>query len=232
MTYAQNMQPSFIAARGRTTAMTVLVIVQVVLLAIAAVAWLVGAASLDSDLTSAQTSFTAAAGLAGLDQLVFWSTAVVFLTWTYRATANLPALGSMSAKFTPGSAVWWYFIPFANLVQGHAVMANIWTESQPPAVNENGFYLPRKAMLVHWWWGLYLLTTFGAFFVGVSALGRPSIDALRTVAHGQSIWLIVRAATALMFLFMIRGAQKRQEDQWQDLERRRTVPQPTAEALR
>jgi len=38
--------------------------------------------------------------------------------------------------------------------------------------------------------------------------------------------------TALLFILMIRGAQKRQDEQWQDLERRRNVPKPTAEALR
>jgi hypothetical protein len=42
----------------------------------------------------------------------------------------------------------------------------------------------------------------------------------------------VRIATGVLFLLMIRGAQKRQDEQWQDLERQRNVPKPTADALR
>src|SRR5262249_10205754 len=136
MTYAQNME-SYISARGRALALTILVIAQIVTLALATVAWGVGGASLDNDLTSAVGAFATAGGLEIFDLLLFIAATVVFLTWVHRSIANLPALGSMSCRFTPSGAVWSYFIPFVNLVRGHQVMATIWTESQPPAVNEN-----------------------------------------------------------------------------------------------
>lgn len=229
MTYPQTME-SYVSARGRAVAITVLTIAQLVVLTLATVAWAVGVSNLSGDLTGAAAAFSAAGGLEIFDSLLFLAATIVFLTWVYRSIANLPGLGSMSCIFSPAGAVWGFFIPFVNLVRGHQVMATIWRESQPPAVNEHGFYLPRKTTIVSWWWGLYL-------FAGVAGLAtqnsRPfGVEELRSLATSQVVLHLIRMATALLFLLMVRGAQKRQDEQWQDLERRRNVPQPSAEALR
>lgn len=228
MTYSGSME-AYVSARGRSIAITVLVILQLVVLALATVAWGVGVSMLDGNLTAAAGVFGSAAALEVLDLLLFIAATVVFLTWVYRSIANLPGLGSMSCRFTPSGAVWSYFIPFVNLVRGHQVMATIWTESQPPAVNENGFYLPRKATIVHAWWALYL---FSGLFGWISSNSHPHLDELRALGSSQVFLHVIRMTTALLFLLMIRGAQARQDEQWQDLERRRNVPQPTADALR
>jgi hypothetical protein len=221
---------SYVSARGRAIALNVLVIVQLVLLALATGAWALGSSALDGDLTSAAASFGVAAGIEIFDFLVFFAATVVFLTWVHRSIANLPALGSMSCIFTPAAAVWGWFIPFVNLVRGHQVMTTIWIESQPAPLDADGVMLQRNATIVHWWWGLYLFTGVAGIIAGKS---HPfGIDELRSVASSQ-IWLhALRMTTAALFLFMVRGAQQRQDEQWQDLERRRNVPQPTADALR
>ena len=147
MTYPRTMD-AYVSARGRSIAITVLVILQLVALGLAAAAWAVGGGEVGGDLTGAVAAFRGAAVLETLDGLLFIAATIVFLTWVHRSIANLPTLGSMSCRFSPSGAVWSYFIPFVNLVRGHQVMATIWQESQPPAVNENGFYLPRSAALV------------------------------------------------------------------------------------
>jgi Domain of unknown function (DUF4328) len=229
MTYAQNME-GYISARGRATAVTVLTILQLVALACATWAWGSGASALSGDLGGAAKYFGTAAAIESFDLLLFVAATVVFLTWVYRSIANLPALGSMSCLFTPAGAVWSWFIPFVNLVRGHQIMATIWQESQPPAVNESGFYLPRKATLVHWWWGLYLFTGVAGIASGNS---HPfGLDELRHLASMQVFLHLLRMATAILFLLMVSGAQKRQDEQWQDLERQRSVPKPSADQLR
>ena len=97
-------------------------------------------------------------------------------------------------------------------------------------MNGNGFYLPRSAALVNWWWGLYLVSCV----VGVVASNTQpfGVEALRSMGSTQVVLHLVKLVTAVLFLLMIRGAQARQDEQWQDLERRRNVPQPSAEALR
>jgi hypothetical protein len=229
MTYPEAME-SYVSARGRAIAINVLTILQLVVLSLATLAWSVGASEVNGDLSGAAAAFRAAGGLEVFDSLLFLAATIVFLTWVYRSIANLPALGSMSCRFTPGGAVWSWFIPFVNLVRGHQVMATIWQESQPPAVNENGFYLPRKTTIVSWWWGMYL-------FAGVAGMVAQSshpfgVDELHSFASTQVVLHLIRVATATLFLIMVRGAQQRQDAQWQDLERRRNVPQPSAEALR
>ena len=229
MTYPQPMQ-SFMSARGRSTAITVLVLVQIVALAVSTVAWLAGLAHLGGDATAAIAAF----GIAGIGEtvhsLLFLAATVVFMTWVYRAIANLPALGSMSCRFTPSGAVWSFFIPFVNLVRGHQVMATIWQESQPAAVNENGFYLPRKATLVNWWWGLYLLA--GAVGIATSNSHPFTAEDVRSLGETATVLNGVRIVDGILFLLMVRGAQARQDEMWLDLERRRNVPQPSADALR
>ncbi|HEX8954535.1 MAG TPA: DUF4328 domain-containing protein [Polyangia bacterium] len=222
---------AFVSARGRSIAITVLVILQLVTMSLSMLAWYVGASQLgDNNMTAAMAAFGSAAAAGTINSLLFLAATVVFLTWVHRAIANLPALGSMSCRFSPSGAVWSYFIPFVNLVRGHQVMATIWQESQPPAVNEHGFYLPRSATIVHWWWGLYLFNGLAGVF---TAMSRPfGVDDLRSFASTQVFLQLPHLAAGILFLLMIRRAQARQDEQWQDLERRRNVPQPSAAALR
>ena len=53
-------------------------------------------------------------------------TAVVFLVWVYRASANAHALGFGDLKFRPGWAVGWWFVPIANLIQAPRTMLELY----------------------------------------------------------------------------------------------------------
>lgn len=176
----------------------------------------------------AYRSMLSATRLARVESLAFCVTLVVFLSWVYRATANLRPLGSLSVRFTPGWAVGYFFIPIVQLWRGYQVVADIWRESQPAAVDEHGAYLPRKATLVGWWWALRVLS-FGGNVRGTGPL--PTIM-LNELAHTAQVMLVIHFASAVLFLLVIRGAQARQDAQWDDLVRRRNLPQPSAEALR
>ena len=56
-------------------------------------------------------------------------TVVFFAMWIYRAAANVVAANVVGFDFTPGWAVGWYFVPFANLVQPFLAMRQIWNAS-------------------------------------------------------------------------------------------------------
>lgn len=229
MTYSSSMS-SYVSARGRATAIVVLVIVQLVLVALAMLGWGWAAATLSGgDRIGALSAIGLATVFLVLDVMVWIAATVVFLTWVYRAIANLPALESLSCRFAPSWAVWGFFIPFYNLVHIYQVMATIWTDSQPAVINENGYALPRRATLVGWWWGLQI----GA---GVLSWLMPSHPHGLAEMREMAVWSVVQLALVLasgtLFLFMIRGAQRRQDEQALDLERRRNVPKPSADFLR
>lgn len=219
---------SYVSARPRATALIVLVIVQLALLAVTLLAWIAGRATLDAELMAAAGWFGIAATVQVIDLLVFIAATVVFLTWVHRSIANLSALNPINCRFAPGEAVWSFFIPFVNLARGYQVVAAIWTESQP-ITDEASYVAARSAGPVGWWWGVYLFSGVAAFFVPKHPFG---VDELKSMASGTIFVLLVRIASALLFLFVVRGAQRRQDEQWLDLERRRAVPQPTAELLR
>jgi hypothetical protein len=85
-------------------------------------------------------------GCAGLVEL---AVIITFLWWVYRANGNLRALSGMTLDFTPGWAVGWFFVPFANLVVPYRVVRELWVCSFQGKA-ETG------ATTVGWWWGAFI----------------------------------------------------------------------------
>lgn len=82
-------------------------------------------------------------------------TIVVIAMWVYRMAWNARYFaGARNMDYTPGWAVGWYFIPFANLWKPYQAMKEIWRASDEPArMNQIPvpFWLPL-------WWCLWLVT--------------------------------------------------------------------------
>ncbi|MDF2383381.1 DUF4328 domain-containing protein [Nostoc ellipsosporum NOK] len=95
-------------------------------------------------------------------------TMIVFSVWIYQAGRNLIALGYEDLSFTPGARIWWFAIPFANLVQPYLGMRELWNASQGNDQYDD------TVPLVAIWWGLWLAHGFMGiilqFFVGADAL--------------------------------------------------------------
>jgi hypothetical protein len=148
---------------------------------------------------------------------------VVFCVWVHRMYRNLPALGSVQRRFTPGGAVGAYFIPFVNLVRGYQVIHHLWIESQPlPEPAPEGMVFRRSAPLVGWWWG---------FHIAANLLGRTfgntparSLDDWLLSSYSSAAFLVTILAGGSLFLAVVRGIARRQRDQWEAIVRRRPGP--------
>jgi hypothetical protein len=96
---------------------------------------------------------------------------VLFLMWLARANRNLGALSGEQMAFTPGWAVGWFFVPFANFVMPYRVVKEIWQVSRRQEKD-------RSTFLVGWWWCLsvagYALSVVMSV-VGMSLVSRPSV---------------------------------------------------------
>lgn len=80
---------------------------------------------------------------------------VIVGRWIYRASANAHAVTD-ELNITPGWAVGWYFVPFANLFKPFQAMKEIWL-----ACHRSGAgYDERTPALLGWWWGLWLVSNF------------------------------------------------------------------------
>jgi Domain of unknown function (DUF4328) len=78
-------------------------------------------------------------------------TILAWCMWQHRSHANLRALGTADVKFTPGWAVGWWFIPFANVVQPFRAMNELWKASDPEAGAVDWKGKPSTALLAIWW---------------------------------------------------------------------------------
>jgi hypothetical protein len=124
-----------------------------------------------------------------LSSAVAGVTAITFLFWLHRVRANLPALAVADARWSPGWAVGWWFVPGFNLFRPYQVIAEIWQASDPVATPGDWRGRPVSPLL-GWWWALFLARIPVAFAVpalvwaeateaGISALG--GLSALFTV---------------------------------------------------
>lgn len=92
---------------------------------------------------------------------LFISTVVFFLIWEYRAFNNLSALKAGNLEFSPGWAVGWWFIPFANLIKPFQAMRELWNESDPEYDAESFLSVSAGApTIMGFWWAFWLLSNF------------------------------------------------------------------------
>ena len=126
-----------------------------------------------------------------------------FIWWTRRATCNVAALGAESPTFSPGWAVGWWFIPFANWVQPLRVLNQAWRAADPAAVAQGGqaWRSARLTPLLPIWWIGYQLVSFGwSIAVGsLDAENQTSEEQANIVAFAlvSDIALIVVAGLAV-----------------------------------
>ncbi len=147
---------------------------------------------------------------------------VVFLIWIYRSYANLSALRSTNLKESPGWAVGWWFIPFANFVKPYLVMKEIWRESQPRT--EENIESPVEFPL--WWAGWLVGNILSNFGERLSVL--PNGDLHAAYAPLLAISSVFTVLAALCLISLVRGINRAQELKYNQVrsDRSADVPPP------
>jgi Domain of unknown function (DUF4328) len=138
---------------------------------------------------------------------------IAFLIWYARAYGNLQRLGARGVDRSRAWAVISWFVPFANLVVPKRVMNVIWRASDPelPAVPIDWEH-NRVPAVFHWWWGLWLISTFVA-----NLLMRDALDTAQTVEEAVSIATrfvvidVVDIIPAVLAIVVVRSTTRRQE---------------------
>lgn len=128
-------------------------------------------------------------GIAALVSLViFVCTPIMFLMWLHRVVRQLNALG-VEVGATPGWAVGWWFVPFANLVKPFRIVRGI--------VAELGGEAQVASLHLSAWWGTLLLARFldriEGRMVMRSGLDGPTPMEAYVVGIGSSLCTIVAA---------------------------------------
>lgn len=140
----------------------------------------------------------AAIGLIGLFEILLrWLTILFFLVWLFKAFKNLPALEVRNLEFSPGWAVGWWFIPFANLVKPYQVVSELWRESN--ADFDSDTFLSNQIAtpsIIGWWWGLFIAGNIvGRISDKLIDVDSPYFAVVLMIAcilHGISAYLIIQ----------------------------------------
>lgn len=111
---------------------------------------------------------------------------IVVGRWIYRASVNAHAQGC-EMTITPGWAVGWYFVPFANLVKPFHAMREIWH-----GCHESTEGYEERVPILSFWWGLWITTNILAnvsWRFGQIGFG-PTLD-LVTAALGVPLSVVL-----------------------------------------
>ncbi len=136
-------------------------------------------------------------------------TAVFFCIWIYRASANLRSFGIRGLNYTPGWAVGWFFVPFANYIMPYKVTKEIWQASEPTVDQWQTVNPP--PLLLSWW----------IFWIGSNIVGyisfRIIIDAETAKALLNATWLsfvsdLLSIIAAGLAIYVIKGINQNQNE--------------------
>jgi len=160
---------------------------------------------------------------------VYIATSVMFLIWLFRIYKNLDVLESQqNREFTPGWAVGWWFVPFANLVKPFQVMREAWFDSNPEIETEQTFLsasLKAAPSYLGFWWALWIGSNIFSSIAGqFSDLNDPDDTPLLgfvfILASGLSI------AAAIICIKMVRDITTRQEQRLANLQIKHSYDPP------
>ncbi len=162
------------------------------------------------------------AGIGAVASLVGVTVVVVWLIWQHHATANLWARGFPGLSTSPGWAVGWWFVPFANLVLPFLSVRELDRRSTGDGRDRG------SGAALGWWWAAYLLATLGpaVAFIGVFTSqvsrwvdavdrGQGMID-MTSVMRELAVWTlagaILRVAAAVLAMQVVWRITRAQED--------------------
>jgi Domain of unknown function (DUF4328) len=126
----------------------------------------------------------------------FFLTVIMFAIWIYVAGKNLQA-AELDLEYTPGSRIWWFAVPIANLFKPFLAMREMWNASHGAAHSDgnNG--------LVTGWWVVWIAGNLASYLI--SRLTGPE-------AGTNPLWIesaisIVQAGFAIPLILGIARAQ-------------------------
>lgn len=138
--------------------------------------------------------FDAVFGLVALGILAsFLAAAVAYWAWSRRLVANVPALAGGEPNHSPNSAVWWWFIPFANFVKPYQIIADVWRRLATTLHGE-------RANLVVAWWVTYIVGNI----VGTIYARLPAAETVEEFNGQMSLNIAADALTVVAGVLAVR----------------------------
>jgi hypothetical protein len=139
---------------------------------------------------------------------LFLVSVVLVAMWIHRAHANLIEVGNEGLEFTPGWAVGWYFVPFANLVKPFQAMRELWTTSHA----EHDSYGAEAPGEVKAWWGAWIVGNIVSSagsrlqLMGQGEAGSTAVGSL--VGAAGTVGIVIAAILLVKVIGGVTAAQR------------------------
>ena len=142
--------------------------------------------------------------LALFSVLIAVGAAITFCAWLHRVLTNLAALGAPEKRYSPGYAVWAFFIPVVNLVVPVRALRDAWGAADVPRFLRIWWFTWIACNLLAW---TSAALGFRGDYENGLAIGIAG-DAVTIVAAGLAIRVIRRFTRRADDLDAIQGASR------------------------
>jgi hypothetical protein len=142
------------------------------------------------------------------------ATVVVWLVWQHRSQANLPSLGAQGLKYTPGWAVGWWFIPFANFAMPYLTVRELRLASDPQAGALDWKARRAPALVAVWWAACLASIVLASLGSGASFSDNPSIGQLIVQDRWGIASNLILLAAAILAVMLVRAINALQAAKW------------------
>jgi hypothetical protein len=140
--------------------------------------------------------------------VVLLFTIVVFCLWLRRSNAALRTGGVSGLRFTPGWAVGWWFVPFANLYKPYEVMVELWRATTPG--RDDWAFAPRSPAL-GWWWGFWIVSSLAGNAAARLTWNAESPEASHTALVASAVTDSLAVPAAVLAAWLVWKIQERLE---------------------
>jgi hypothetical protein len=154
-----------------------------------------------------------------LQMTLLTATGIAFITWLYRARANLRAFGVRHLRYSRNWAVFGFVVPIVNLVRPYQVVREVWQASDPSSTEPDGWMAIKPPLLVQAWWACFVAfisfksLSVWMFWSAVSDVSR------REIALGVELFADLMAAVSVTLVyFVIDRITESQQAKWELLE--------------
>lgn len=127
--------------------------------------------------------------------------------WTLLANYNARQMGASTMKCAPEWAAGWYFLPPGLFWKPYQVMQEIWKASVRPREWKSRHGSP----LVGWWWGMWLVSSWGGVLTSVAATATLEAgDARATESAIRMVRALARVGSTVSLLAIITRVHRMQ----------------------
>jgi hypothetical protein len=142
---------------------------------------------------------------------------VTFLVWVYRAHSNLPSLGAVGLRFTPGWAVGWFFVPVMSLFRPYQAVSEIWRASylKIDRVNSTSWKDSANSSIIGCWWAFFLISNWVGLFAMRMIIGGEELSDLLNSTYAYMVSDGINVVGIIVTILMVRSISQLQQMKYQ-----------------